>query len=189
MSGVPSGWADDGTTLKAPNGVPVVHGIRAFVLANSWDAADVPLAPEESVNPVEVGNPKLGAGARQFFLRSGQVSWTPAMNVFRTWNGQEELALHAALADATDAAAVTQKLLAAANGNLSAAQQQRDALSAQLATAQAQNASDAQTIASLQAQLAALQSAPAPQQPTPPSPQEQAAVALAAAWKAFLAAS
>lgn len=205
MSGVPSGWSDDGTTLRAPNGVPVVHGIRAFVLANSWDAADVPLAPEDpSANPVEVGNPSLGAGARQFFKMSGQVSWTQAMNTFRTWNGQEELALHQAFDAESAALAQAQQQAQAAQANVTAMQQQRDALSAQLATAQAQLQSaqgalahadaqtqqDQQTIAQLQQQVAALQNAPAPTpQPAQPTPQEQAAMLVVKAIQQALAIS
>ena len=75
VSGVPSGWTDDGTTLKAPNGVAVVHGMRAFVLGNTWDATDVPLAAEQSESEVEIGNTSLGAGVVQWFLKSGQLSW------------------------------------------------------------------------------------------------------------------
>jgi hypothetical protein len=39
-SGLPAGWSDDGQTLTAPNGQPVVDGFRAFVLerlqVNAW---------------------------------------------------------------------------------------------------------------------------------------------------------
>src|SRR5215467_13361489 len=41
---VPAGWKDDGTTLTAPDGVPVVHGFRDWVLEHSWDAPDWPSA-------------------------------------------------------------------------------------------------------------------------------------------------
>lgn len=37
VSGITSGWKDDGKTLVAPNGVPVVKGFREYVLARSWD--------------------------------------------------------------------------------------------------------------------------------------------------------
>lgn len=46
MSGVPSGWHDDGNTLTAPNGQPVVLGFRQHILNENWPAALVPVAPE-----------------------------------------------------------------------------------------------------------------------------------------------
>lgn len=52
---VPTGWKDDGKTLIAPNGIPVVHGFRDWILSHSstrpsWDANNYPLAPEQVVN-------------------------------------------------------------------------------------------------------------------------------------------
>lgn len=45
--GIPYGWTDDGKTLRVPNATSVVHlGFRDWVLAHSWDAADVPLTNE-----------------------------------------------------------------------------------------------------------------------------------------------
>ena len=161
VSGVPSGWTDDGVTLKAPNGVPVVHGMRAFVLANSWDASDVPLAPEDdSMAQVEIGNPSLGGGAVQWFEKSGQLSWTAAKGVFRTYNGQEERALRKAL-DSANANAYTQAAMASAAQN-------------SLAAANSQ-------IAQLQAQITALKSQPAPApspvaNPAPTTPADAAAL-------------
>lgn len=185
MSGVPSGWTDDGTTLKAPNGVAIVHGFRDFVLANAWDASDVPLAAESDVPQVEIGDAAIGGGAVQWFERSGQLSWSATFNggqPFRTWNGKEEMALRSALAAANAATS-------AAQANVAAAQGQRDALSAQLATAQGQLTQDQQQIAALQAQLATVQNQPAPaplQQP--PTPQQQAATLAVKAIQAALAA-
>lgn len=40
---IPSGWRDDGRTLTAPNGVPVVRGFRDWILAHGWDAGNVPM--------------------------------------------------------------------------------------------------------------------------------------------------
>jgi hypothetical protein len=182
VSGVPSGWKDDGATLTAPNGVPVVHGIRAFVLSNSWDASDVPVAPEESVSLVEFGHTALGAGAIQFFLKSGQVSWTPSANTFRTYNGQEEHALRAAI---TEAQAAT----AAAQANVTAAQQQHDALTTQLQQTQAQLASAQGQVAALTAQLAAAQAeATAAANAPHDNPQADAALAAMQAFRTAMAA-
>lgn len=176
VSGVPSGWTDDGATLTAPNGVPVVHGIRAYVLAENHDPSDVPVAPEQAVGLVEYGHTALGPGVVQFFLKSGQRSWTPTAGTFATYNGQEEHALRQALSDA-------QAATTAAQANVTAAQGQRDALSAQLQQAQAQAASDASQIASLQQQLAAAQGTPHD------NPAADAALAALQAFKAALAAS
>jgi hypothetical protein len=51
LMAVPSGWHDDGTTLTAPNGIVVVRGFRAEVIAAQpqWPGALVPLAAEHPV--------------------------------------------------------------------------------------------------------------------------------------------
>lgn len=68
---IPAGWKDDGTTLTAPNGVPVIHGFRAYILDHpSWDGANVPQAPEMAASPADPANPQGCAGARQYFLRT-----------------------------------------------------------------------------------------------------------------------
>lgn len=40
--GTPSGWSDDGSTLKGPNGVAVVLGFRELVLGSKWNPSNVP---------------------------------------------------------------------------------------------------------------------------------------------------
>jgi hypothetical protein len=79
--GVPAGWKDDGTRLVAPNGIAVVHGFRAYVLAHTWEADDVPLYDECST-PGE---------SMQVFARTKLV-WTQAMGVQRARIGEELLA-------------------------------------------------------------------------------------------------
>lgn len=95
---IPTGWKDDGATLTAPNGVPVVRGFRAHVLAHGWDAEDAPLAPERGVDHLEPGDPRTGAGVRQDF-RFTALGWTPDGGVYRIPLGQDVVALTAALAD------------------------------------------------------------------------------------------
>ena len=169
MSGVPSGWTDDGTTLKSPGGIPVVRGMRAFVLANAWDPSDVPVVAEQGVPSVEIGNASLGAGVIQWFLKSGQLTWVADFNggnVFRTYNGQEEHALRAALSGASS--------------QVSSAQAQVSSLQGQVAQLQAQ-------ITQLQTQLAALQNAPAPAPVAAPlTAAQQADLAVMAAIRAAL---
>jgi len=87
---VPNGWTDDGTTLKAPNGVEVVKGFRNFVLAQNWPDYDWPLVPEYATESVEPGNPTIGAGSRQEF-RLGSLGWTASRGVYRIWIGQDYL--------------------------------------------------------------------------------------------------
>ncbi len=74
---VPTGWKDDGKTLIAPNGIPVVHGFRDYVLGHSWDANSFPLAPEQVVSggSIEPGNAAIGPGSRQDF-RLSSLGWT-----------------------------------------------------------------------------------------------------------------
>lgn len=77
MSMLPSGWTDDGTTLTAPNGQTCNTGFRHFVLANTWDAGNVPLAPDYHADPLTSADTSLGAGERQDF-RDCSVGWTAA---------------------------------------------------------------------------------------------------------------
>ena len=89
---IPQGWHDDGRQLTAPNSIPVVHGFRDYILASPWDANNWPLAPEAGADPVEPGNPALGAGTCQLF-RLTKLSWTQERGVFVTWIGQDYQAL------------------------------------------------------------------------------------------------
>lgn len=98
MGGVPTGWSDDGTTLVAPNKVPVVKGFRARVLTGPWDARDWPLAAEYGSDSIEPGNPAIGAGTRQDF-RMTSLGWTESRGVYRIWTGQDLRALSAQVAD------------------------------------------------------------------------------------------
>lgn len=61
---VPTGWHDDGQTLTAPNGVSVKYGFRAYILANNWDASDIPLGGEYHADSVLIHNTDVGPGAR-----------------------------------------------------------------------------------------------------------------------------
>lgn len=90
--GVPQGWKDDGKTLTAPNGEPVIKGFRDWVLGHNWDHDDWPLAPERACTSVEPGNPSIGAGTRQDF-RMTSLGWTESKDVYKIWAGQDILAL------------------------------------------------------------------------------------------------
>lgn len=96
---IPTGWTDDGTTLKAPNGIPVVKGFRDWILAHAWDSINVPLAPEYTITTgsIEPGNPSIGPGSRQDFLLSS-LGWTTSKNVYLIWIGQDLEALKTQLA-------------------------------------------------------------------------------------------
>jgi len=84
----PMGWTDDGQTLRSPNGVPIVLGFRAFVLANNWSKDNWALAPEQAVTLLEASNPPLGGGDQQVF-RWSLLGYTVARGVFMEWTGQE----------------------------------------------------------------------------------------------------
>ena len=87
---VPQGWSDDGHTLKAPDGTPVVFGFRDHVLNSNWDPANVPLEAEHHDLILEQSNTALGAGQSQMF-RWKRLEYTPKMGVFEGWLGQELL--------------------------------------------------------------------------------------------------
>lgn len=88
--GIPNGWTDDGTTLKAPNGIGIVRGFRNYVLSHGWDPNNYPLEIERAASPVERSNPSLGAGSVQTF-RYDRLAWTSKMGVYMSWIGQELL--------------------------------------------------------------------------------------------------
>lgn len=90
MTQIPTGWTDDGTTLKAPDGTPVRMGFRDHVLNSNWDPANIPLEPEQHLDLVEQSNPSLGAGQAQTF-RWKRLGYTPKMGVYESWLGQELL--------------------------------------------------------------------------------------------------
>lgn len=105
---VPAGWTDSANgdptnwnaTLTAPvnpqtgKAHVVKFGFRAFVLAfpGGWEPGNLPMEDEISMGPLEKGNPSLGSGSRQCF-RWRVLGWTPAMNVYVMWAGQEVHAL------------------------------------------------------------------------------------------------
>jgi hypothetical protein len=86
---VPNGWRDDGNTLTAPNGVPVIHGFRDQVLnyPGGWPSSNWPIAAETFSNPANPVDPTSGVGSIQYFYNSILV-WTQAKNqVFFTQAG------------------------------------------------------------------------------------------------------
>ncbi len=90
---VPSGWSDDGDTLKAPNGVPVSGPFRLWVLSHSWDPANWPLESQKHYETnMELSHPQLGGGDSQVF-RLGRLEYQPATGVFEGWLGQEYIYL------------------------------------------------------------------------------------------------
>ena len=87
---VPAGWADDGHTLTAPNGIPVVLGFRDHVLNSNWDPTNWPLEPEKHLTGLEMSNPSLGDGQSQIF-RWKRLEYNAKMGIFEGWLGQELL--------------------------------------------------------------------------------------------------
>lgn len=94
MPVVPTGWKDDGHTLTAPNGIPVILGFRQYVLTHSWNPSNYPLEPEVGLNPLEESDPALGGGTQQVF-RWIVLEWTPSRNVFVSFVGQELMTVRA----------------------------------------------------------------------------------------------
>lgn len=96
---IPTGWKDDGVTLTAPNGVPVVKGFRDEFMkdAGLFSVLGEPLGAEYGAASIEPGNPAIGAGTRQDF-QMGSLGWTQAKGVYRVWIGQDFRALAAEVA-------------------------------------------------------------------------------------------
>jgi len=88
MTTIPAGWRDDGTTLTAPNGIPITQGFRTYVLGHNWDAGNYPVEKAQGLSPLELSNTNLGAGTRQTF-RTNCLEWTSKMGVFESWVGAE----------------------------------------------------------------------------------------------------
>lgn len=126
---VPNGWKDDGKTLTAPNGIPVINGFRLYILNNTWNPFDVPQVPEHGANPVELAFPQLGGGTRQEFAYS-ILGWKAKTGVYLIGAGAEVLAtLNADSKEETGEANAT-KLL---NDQLAAVQVTNGQLSQQVA--------------------------------------------------------
>ena len=130
---VPTGWTDDGHTLKSPDGTPVTLGFRDHVLNSNWDPTNVPLEAEQHKLILEQSNLSLGSGQRQRF-RTKTLEYTPKLGVFEAWTGPEllwyEQQYQALLAKVAN---LQQQL------NADAQAQQIAQLQAQVATLQAQN--------------------------------------------------
>ncbi|HET8910761.1 MAG TPA: glycoside hydrolase family 25 protein, partial [Ktedonobacteraceae bacterium] len=78
---IPAGWHDDGKTLTAPNGIRVVLGFRAYILATaSWNPNNLPQEAECHSDPVLLHNTAIGAGQRQCF-RDGMLWYTNTKGV------------------------------------------------------------------------------------------------------------
>ena len=90
MPTIPQGWTDDGTTLRAPDGTPVVLGFRDHVLNGNWDPANIPLEAEHHDLVVEQSNASLGAGQSQMF-RWKRLEYTSKQGIVEGWLGQELL--------------------------------------------------------------------------------------------------
>lgn len=100
---IPAGWHDDGVTLTAPNGQPVVLGFRDHILSDpTWPAGDVPLEAERHLSAVSWANRLLGGGQRQVFASLALIYVSASAGVQRLDLGAELLAL-----EALEVAAVT----------------------------------------------------------------------------------
>ena len=88
---LPSGWEDNGTTLKC-NGFVVVKGFRDYVmqrlLNGTWRGDDVPYEDEHPSDPLEYSNTNLKAGTKQRF-RYTTLEWNTDRGVFPAYNGPE----------------------------------------------------------------------------------------------------
>jgi hypothetical protein len=141
--GVPQGWSDNGTVLKAPNGHLVVNDFRQHILKSpSWPSWDVPLQEQVTCTLIEESNPGLGGGIRQIF--SGHMlEWTTKIGVQEAHVGQELMfvlndrdRIKAADAQTQSDLLESETELAQAQAQVTELQQQVDALKAQLAALQ-----------------------------------------------------
>ena len=98
MSGIPSGWRDDGHTLFSPSHiqggpeVPVTGPFRDYVLANAWRPSDRAIETGHHVDVLEASNPSLGSGFTQQFIYSlleKPDNGSLAGKVIYAWSGIE----------------------------------------------------------------------------------------------------
>ena len=88
---IPDGWSDDGSILKGSNGAPVVGTFRDYVLSTGWSASDLPMGPEQSADPVEIGWQQRdgnNAGTRQIFMYS-ELARTSTRTTYKASVGRE----------------------------------------------------------------------------------------------------
>lgn len=72
---IPAGWHDTqggnpanfAGILSAANGIPVVRGMRSYVLTHTWAQDNYPVAAEYLTPQIELANPASGKGSRQDF--------------------------------------------------------------------------------------------------------------------------
>jgi len=107
---IPAGWHDDGTTLTAPNGIPITQGFRTYVLGHNWDSGNYPVEKAQGLSPLELSNTNLGAGTRQTF-RTNCLEWTSKMGVFESWVGAELYTVRNLMLKAQNDLATTQTSL------------------------------------------------------------------------------
>jgi hypothetical protein len=94
--GVPGGWSDSANgdasnydgVLKAPNGVPVIHGFRNFVLTHPWASDNWPLAPEQGVSHPDPLNPTGCAGSYQLFRETWLIWQECDGHIFPRYAGE-----------------------------------------------------------------------------------------------------
>jgi hypothetical protein len=141
--GVPQGWSDNGTVLKAPNGHLVVSNFRQHILTTpTWLSWDVPLQEQQTCTLIEESNPGLGGGIRQIFT-GHMLEWTSKIGVQEAHVGQELMFVlndrdRIKADDAKNQSDLleSQTELAQAQAQVTELQQQVDALKAQLAALQ-----------------------------------------------------
>ena len=140
MSGVPAGWHDNGSVLTAPNGVPVIGAMRKLVMGVSWDANNVPQAPEHPQHPMELGDASIPDGVQQEFVFN-VTEWSGSHNNSNAWilpAGRELHLTRLAYNDTKAAADSAEQRLAIANQTIIQQQHQIEDLTAQNAALQNQ---------------------------------------------------
>lgn len=112
---VPDGWQDDMPSgmLKASNGIDIAEPFRTFILAHNWNGSDVPLAPEQAADPVEIGFQDADHAGKRLITMYNELCWTQSRGVYRASVGRE---LSIALASRTAQVESTakQEIMAAA---------------------------------------------------------------------------
>lgn len=88
---VPKGWTDDSQNkiLTAPNGRKVPGLWRDYILANMWDANDVPLEDGHEVDPVEEYYSQAPSGGARMLFNLTELGWTSARGTYKIGIGNE----------------------------------------------------------------------------------------------------
>ena len=154
---VPSGWTDNGTLLKAPNGITVGTGFRNYILTHPWNPGEWPVGPEQTVAQVMFApdGSGWGGGSVQYFQHSC-LTWSRSRDtIFLQQVGLDAFYMRGMIGQLQQSVSAAQVQNSALQSQLSAANATAAQAKSDLSAAQSQVSSLTAQVADLSAKLAA----------------------------------